>query len=469
MEKTNVFKRGNFSKRRIGGLSTPKIVIPIAVVLAVLHAIIITVISIIGGSSSQTTKLIADYERYSAEATGIVRRSSVLSETASTFCLNPTMGGDQTNSGPLIPYVNYYLNEELDGRYVLACFEEYEIGDEIKQKILDAANDVDVMIAAQVHAIGLVAYDHPLPTGANGEYLPPLAGLPRYELTEEEKTLAPEQRSELAFNLLHEAEYSTVKSAVSQNVDAAVSALRAEMQQKSADQLEKFSAVQITLWITTLLTIVILLVSFLFFLMQLIFPVTRFAKRISDGKTADENTGMSEVRLLAATYNDLLRQKEQLEGSLRHAAETDILTHLPNRFCFENRYLSKENEKGYSAAVFFFDINYLKTVNDTYGHTAGDALLIKAADTISACFMNEDKNNCFRVGGDEFAAVLIGCDEKQIKNVIDAFEKEQEKRFVSIAVGYAYTPDIANSSFRNLFADADKQMYDAKIIAHSRK
>ena len=73
------------------------------------------------------------------------------------------------------------------------------------------------------------------------------------------------------------------------------------------------------------------------------------------------------------------------------------------------------------------------------------------------------------MGGDEFAAVLTGCDEEEIKNILNDFELEQEKKFVSVAVGYAYTPDIATSSFRKLFADADKQMYNAKIIAHSRK
>ena len=453
-------------------MSTPAIIIPIAIILAILHAIIITVISVIGGSSSQMTKLITDYESYSSEATGIVRRSSVLSETASTFCLNPTMGGgEQTNTGPLMGYIESYYNESLDGKVVLAHFEEYAVGEEIKEKISAATNCVEKMISAQSHAISLILYDHPLPVNENNQVVPPaLAGLPKYELSDFEKnTLTPEQREQTAFNLLYEVEYSTNKSQVSQNVEAAVSALRNEMQQKSAEQIAKFTIVRRTLWATTLLTIIILLTSFLFFLTQLINPLSRFAKGISTGQEVNEKTGMSEVRLLATTYNDLLQQKAFLEGSLRHAAETDTLTHLPNRFCFENQYLTKENEKGYSAAVFFFDINYLKTVNDTYGHTAGDALLIKAADAISASFLKEGENNCFRVGGDEFAAVLTGCDEEEIKNILNDFELEQEKKFVSVAVGYAYTPDIATSSFRKLFADADKQMYSAKIIAHSRK
>ena len=464
-------KTSNIKKRKLGGLSTPSIVIPIAVVLAILHAIIIVVISVIGGSSSQMTTLITDYESYSSEATGIVRRSSVLSETASTFCLNPTMGGgEQTNTGPLMGYMESFYNDELNGKVVLAHFDTYEVGEEIIEKISVATTCVEKMISAQSHAISLVLYDHPLPVNENNQVVPPLlAGLPKYELSASEISATPEQRKEKAFELLYEVEYSKNKSEVSQNVEAAVIALRNEMQQKSAEQLAKFTIVRRTLWTTTLLTIVILLGSFFLFLTQLISPLSKFAKGISTGQEVNEKTGMSEVRLLATTYNDLLQQKAFLEGSLRHAAETDTLTHLPNRFCFENQYLTKENEKGYSAAVFFFDINYLKTVNDTYGHTAGDALLIKAADAISASFLKEGENNCFRVGGDEFAAVLTGCDEEEIKNILNDFELEQEKKFVSVAVGYAYTPDIATSSFRKLFADADKQMYSAKIIAHSRK
>ena len=70
-----------------------------------------------------------------------------------------------------------------------------------------------------------------------------------------------------------------------------------------------------------------------------------------------------------------------LESILRTAAETDALTGLPNRYGFE-QYLLESGQSGYAMAVFLFDINYLKTTNDTKGHAAGDDLIRSAAECI---------------------------------------------------------------------------------------
>lgn len=459
-------EKNTLSKKKPGGVSTPKIAFPLAIVLAVLHAIVIVAIMLIGESSVQMTDVITDYEQYTSEASGIIRRSSVMSETASTFCLNPTMGGgEETNVGPLIAYLEYYYNEDLDAKIVLAKFQKYNVKDEIKNTIAVAANYIDKMMISQHHAISLILFDHPLPE--NGP--PILKTLPRYDLSEREKDLTPQERKELSYDLLHETEYNLNKDQVNQNVTEATTALRVEMQQKSAEQIKMFTTIRAILWAVTLSVIVLLLLTFFFFLKQLILPLTKFAHNITTGEKIDEKIGMSEVRLLASAYNNLLRQKERLEKSLRLAAETDILTHLPNRFCFENHYLSKINESGYSAAVFFFDINYLKTINDSLGHSAGDALLVNAARTITACFLQDDIDNCFRVGGDEFVAVLTNIDEEDIKRILERFVFEQQRNDISIAVGYAYVSDIGTSSFRKLFADADKKMYAEKIAMHNRK
>ena len=460
-------KTNTVNKKKLGGISMPKIVIPLAVVLAILHIMIIFVIIIIGGSSTQMTTLISDYESYADETSGILQRSSVISETASVFCLNPTMGGgEETNIGPLTTYLEYYNNKKLDAQVISEHFDKYDVSADIKKKIADAANYVDIMITAQSHAINLALYDHPLPE--NGP--PILQTLPKYNLSDREKnSMTPDERLALAYDLLHEETYNQNKNLVSQTVNEAVKTIRAEMQDKTAEQIRMFSTIQGILLGVTLSVVALLLLAFAFFWTQLIVPLTKFSRSIMAGEKVEGKNGMSEVRLMTATYNDLLRQKERLEKSLRLAAETDILTHLPNRFCFENHYLSKRDEKGYSAAVFFFDINYLKTINDSLGHSAGDALLVNAARTITTCFLQDDEDNCFRVGGDEFVAVLTNIDEVEIKKLLERFTFEQQRNDISIAVGYAYVPDISVSSFHKLFADADKNMYAEKIAMHNRK
>ena len=459
-------KKANPAKKKLGGLSTPKVVIPIAVILAVLHALIVFVITIVDDSSTQMAALINDYENYSAEATAIVKSSSVLSESASTYCVMPEE--EDTGSSrvsPLITYVRELNSMECDGDCLIVHFSDYDVGEGIKRRVFAAARAVSEMMRIQRHAIALTRVDHPF----SEEDYPELAASLQYDLSEEETALSQEERSQRAYNLLYGNDYISLKTTVSDNVEKVVDDLRDEMQDKSAKQISKFSIVRTLLWCEIMSAITILLITFFYFLKNLIYPLSKYAKQITSGNKIEQNKGMFEVRLLATAYNDLLERKSELEKALRVAAETDALTRLPNRLCFENRYITKIGESGYSVAVFFFDINYLKTINDGLGHSAGDMLLINAARTISACFSKAGENNCFRVGGDEFAAVLTGCDENEIKDILLAFEKEQEKNKVSIAVGYAFTPDIGNSSFRELFADADKKMYVEKIAMHNRK
>ena len=115
-------------------------------------------------------------------------------------------------------------------------------------------------------------------------------------------------------------------------------------------------------------------------------------------------------------------------------------------------------------AVLLFDVNYLKQTNDTEGHLAGDRLLRTAADCISSCF----GENCFRFGGDEFAAIVKDCNPDSIDRMVAQFEKAEEEQNVSISLGYAYTEEIGHTTFRKLLDEADQKMYAQKKQIHTR-
>ena len=169
--------------------------------------------------------------------------------------------------------------------------------------------------------------------------------------------------------------------------------------------------------------------------------------------------------MLALSYNKLLKRRNTLENVLRDAAECDALTKLPNRYSF-NRAIDKDDESGYSAAVVLFDINYLKLTNDTQGHLAGDALICRSAECIRKCFGNVYNNNCFRFGGDEFAAIVVDVSPEDIKTMLEKFRDMQKEYNVSIAYGYEYARDIGDTSLRKLFLEADKKMYANKMDTH---
>ena len=123
-------------------------------------------------------------------------------------------------------------------------------------------------------------------------------------------------------------------------------------------------------------------------------------------------------------------------------------------------------EKGESMAVLIFDVDYLKRTNDTLGHMAGDRLLRTAAACIRESFESEGSGTCYRIGGDEFAAVLAGCSEEDLHSRIDRFTLALEREDISVSFGWAYAEKTDEDSFRALLRDADRLMYVQKKSTH---
>jgi diguanylate cyclase (GGDEF)-like protein len=114
--------------------------------------------------------------------------------------------------------------------------------------------------------------------------------------------------------------------------------------------------------------------------------------------------------------------------------------------------------------MVLFDVNFLKITNDTLGHLAGDKLLISAAECIARCF----GENCFRFGGDEFAAIVTGCTPESIEEMLRRFEEAEKERNVSISYGYAYTEEIGKTDYKKLLNEADQKIYAQKERMHAK-
>ena len=171
------------------------------------------------------------------------------------------------------------------------------------------------------------------------------------------------------------------------------------------------------------------------------------------------------MRMVVNAYNALLRRHDKLESILRSAAETDALTDLPNRYSLEH-YVLEKSEDGGAMAVLLFDVNYLKRINDARGHMAGDKLLRTAAACIRECFETEENGRCYRIGGDEFAAVLQNCSEEDVLRRIQRFSFATEREDISVSVGYAFSNNTDENSMDALMRKADEQMYLHKKRVH---
>lgn len=464
------------------GIPTWKVVLPIALVLVVLHSVIVSSIFLISQASNGMTQIMQTYSGYISDVTELQGGSSYLSEISGIFLLNPIPDGKDLNIGPMVGYETE-LHRPRRGIDIKNRFADREIDQEVRRKIEDAARNAERMIEIQMHATALTfsAYADMIPPtddikelqsyfpALNEEEVASIIELQSHlpSLTDEEAAMTKEEKWEKAFNLIAGIEYSNCKKAVSDNTSLANQAFQTEMQNASVTQLKKVNFFRTMLWIATVLVIDVLLVAFVLLIRWLVYPLRGFVRGIKAGTTIREDRGLAEVRLVAKSYNELLDRKTSLENALRSAAETDALTDLPNRYCME-QYLLQKGEKGVSVAFFLFDVNYLKRTNDKEGHLAGDALLKRAANCISACFASFPDAKCFRYGGDEFTAILKNCRQEDIDATIARLEEEQKNCKVSMAIGYAYAPDFSNTTIKALFSKADEKMYEHKKQIHSR-
>lgn len=439
---------------RVGGVSANRVAAPVAAVLAALHATIIIVIVMINSSSASLSQIMQNAGQYTQDATSLLAGSSLLSETAGSFVLMPQTEGGDVNLGPLIYYAGE-LAEDHRGEQVLARFEHYDVTPAAYERLSEAAQSANAMLEAQLHAISLMAAVYPLPDVA------PVNAIPRVELTSEELAMTDAQKEAAARLLVQGSVYGLNKQSVSQNVNACVAELQADSARRAAAAGQRIGRLRAVLWGVTVTIIVLLAATFSTLYAQVLAPLGRFVKMIPTGMVLDEGRGVHEVRRVASAYNDVLKRRNALDEILRSAAETDALTNLPNRYRFE-QYMLESDDSGYSMAVLLFDINYLKKTNDTQGHLAGDRLIRAAAECISSCF----GENCFRFGGDEFAAVVKNCTPEAIDGMVARFKEAEKRRNVSISLGYAYAPEIGETSFRKLLDEADRQMYVQKQAAH---
>jgi len=174
-----------------------------------------------------------------------------------------------------------------------------------------------------------------------------------------------------------------------------------------------------------------------------------------------------------AIFNDLSEQKKA-EQHIHFLAHYDPLTQLANRSLFTERLqqaISKSQRNHKSIALLFIDLDRFKEVNDSYGHKAGDQLLIQVANDIKSCI--RDSDSVARLGGDEFIITLedLSHDEliastpivasKVLTALAHKYRLEMAHAYIGASIGIAFYPEDALTA-DTLLQCADMAMYHAK-------
>ena len=155
---------------------------------------------------------------------------------------------------------------------------------------------------------------------------------------------------------------------------------------------------------------------------------------------------------------------KQREEHLIRISLTDELTRLFNRRCYEEDIAAiRENGIAEDLALISADVNGLKPVNDNLGHSAGDELIRGAASCLLSAVGSRGK--VYRTGGDEFMAVVYGCDcgalLGDIRNRAAAWHGSMVDS-ISISAGYAAHADHPEAKIEDLERLADQKMYEDK-------
>lgn len=191
------------------------------------------------------------------------------------------------------------------------------------------------------------------------------------------------------------------------------------------------------------------------------------------GQEVPEDEARSQLEVLEHTNAKLraeVLQRHTSEAELTRLSLTDGLTGLYNRrgfFLLANPKLRQAHRQHQSVTVFFIDVDYLKQVNDHYGHEAGDWLILGTAASLHKTFREGDI--LARWGGDEFVVLAIDCaDGQEVVNRLKAnaeiFAQDNDLPYpLSMSVGLAVSQgNDANPTLNQLVSQADAAMYAHK-------
>jgi diguanylate cyclase (GGDEF)-like protein len=180
-----------------------------------------------------------------------------------------------------------------------------------------------------------------------------------------------------------------------------------------------------------------------------------------------------EVRIMVSGTNEVIAivrdvtERKAMECQLQYVGLHDQVTGLYNRAYFEEELQRLNDNRHIPVGVVVCDIDGLKLVNDTFGHQAGDGLLLSAANLIRDCFPGVDV--VARVGGDEFAILLPDKDSATVEQVchsmrnnISQFRADNVKIPISISIGMSVRTS-PEQSMGEVYKAADDNMYREKL------
>jgi len=178
------------------------------------------------------------------------------------------------------------------------------------------------------------------------------------------------------------------------------------------------------------------------------------------------------LQVLADKLYQKVTELEDANERLRSLSLTDGLTGLNNRRGFmilATGMLKFARRAGYSVSLIYIDLDSLKYINDTFGHSGGDAAIIHFSRILTETFRDSDVIG--RLGGDEFVVLIIDAAESdlaamqaRLQENVDAYNLQTDsRRALSFSMGSIRVDSGSTITMEGLLSQADKAMYDHKL------
>lgn len=284
-------------------------------------------------------------------------------------------------------------------------------------------------------------------------------------ISKEDNSLANDEKIVKAQNLVSNRNYEESKNTIIYNLDVCLDSIVSFIENRQNYYIMVFKDVFIKLEIGLFVLIVILLTSSFIVRKLIVKPLLTYNEGIEKDQVFPV-IGTFELQTLAENYNKVYEDNQETQRLIRHEAEHDALTGLLNRGSF-NKVLPIYLNGEVPFSLILLDIDTFKFYNDNYGRQLGDEVIKRVASQLESTFRSKDY--VFRIGGDEFAIIVVempsvnkdSISERLEKLKIELIKSEIDLPPVTISAGITFS-DYEGENKMDVFRQADEALYFSK-------
>ena len=359
-------------------------------------------------------------------------------------------------SGDVVHLNNYLeeINETKRRDKALEVLKTYHEESEAFLALQDALNSSNELAEIEMQAMCLAAHAYGMKETDIGKYFSDV--VLEDALTDQSSDAMRQTSIEMLFDESYDQYKSSIMQSALNSTEGIIETLRTQ-------QLESYRNTAKYISGEHAMVIVILIAIFLILILTallVIVPLNRGVENIRKKEFLPVK-GSAEYAYMAQAYNQMLEKTHAHQEQLSYDATHDELTGLYNRKMFEETREEFANEE---TAMLLVDVDYFKSINDTYGHDIGDQVLKRVANILAHCFRSEDY--VCRVGGDEFAVIMVHMTPELSHVVMTKIAMVQARILeksdlpdVTLSIGAAFS---AGCDADELYRKADTALYEVK-------